>query len=485
MLQNQLGRRNLNDFQRVEIVSKYEATVKAQAKERQGTRNDLLSSADEGDNIQVNLPECSQSRDELGAMAGVSRSTYDHATKVLANAPAPIVEAARHNELSINTAYGVTKLPEDQQAEIAERIEQGEAAKSVISEVKSRNCKSAPATQTSTADDVSPQTTLSETSQRHDDGIAPNVSPDTNAKELPPKESIIPTTDIPTIQPEEQEEDTKDVVDELAHSETQAEPQTSSETVEDVTIPSAPETLQYMRIEEYEECATEQDDYYDEEPPYDDGYDHYDSEEEEESTRIDIFKTRNSYNIIYAAPTWENGQSAEELLKLPVWRVADENCALLLWVKGSLMSEALKVIDRWGFKYRTVVFVWVKRTQDDEGKLLISWDKTSDWTCESCEFCLLAIRGTVQRVKDDVPQLVKHIMKDEGINAEFFKEQTVELLGDLPALELFPDIDLLRDEKQFGITYAEWDMAAPKWFLEQRAEEKLLERNREALGTLD
>ena len=32
MLQNQLGRRNLNNFQRVEIVRKYKEAVKAQAK---------------------------------------------------------------------------------------------------------------------------------------------------------------------------------------------------------------------------------------------------------------------------------------------------------------------------------------------------------------------------------------------------------------------------------------------------------------------
>ena len=43
--------------------------IRAEAKERQGKRNDIRR-----DNIQENLPECSegQSRDKLGAMAGVS-----------------------------------------------------------------------------------------------------------------------------------------------------------------------------------------------------------------------------------------------------------------------------------------------------------------------------------------------------------------------------------------------------------------------------
>ena len=129
MLQNQLSRRNLNDFQRVEIVRRFEEAVKANAKERQGTRNDLTD-------IQERLPEYSQSRDKLGAMAGVSGKTYEHATEVMDNAPAPIVEAVRNNDVSINAAYEVTKLPAQVQQEAARRISQGEAPRTVLSQVK-------------------------------------------------------------------------------------------------------------------------------------------------------------------------------------------------------------------------------------------------------------------------------------------------------------------------------------------------------------
>lgn len=67
-------------------------------------------------------------------------------------------------------------------------------------------------------------------------------------------------------------------------------------------------------------------------------------------------------------------------------------------------------------------------------------------------------------------------MKDEGTNAEFFKKQTVHLLGDRPALELFPDLDKLDHEKEFSTVYddkcVECDMAAPKCFLEDLAEQR-------------
>ena len=133
MLQNQLSRRNLNDFQRVELVRKCEDAVKAQARLRQGTRTDLET------NIVEKFPPSSKARDELGAMAGVSGKTYDHAVTVLDKASEAVIEATRRKELSINAAYGVTKLPEEQQAEIASRIAKGESAKAVITEVKSKS----------------------------------------------------------------------------------------------------------------------------------------------------------------------------------------------------------------------------------------------------------------------------------------------------------------------------------------------------------
>ena len=129
ILKNQLGRRNLNDFQRIEIVRKCEDAIKTQAEQRM-----LAGKADPMEK----LPQ-GASRDELGKMAGTSGKTYEHATKVMDNAPKAVIEAVRNNELSIDGAYGVTKMTEDEQNEIAERIKDGEKPKTVVSDVKKRN----------------------------------------------------------------------------------------------------------------------------------------------------------------------------------------------------------------------------------------------------------------------------------------------------------------------------------------------------------
>ena len=129
MLKNQLSRRNLNDFQRVEIARKYEEAVKLRAEQRM-----LAGKSDPS----VMLRE-GRATEELGRMAGVSGSTYEHATAVLDKAPTAVIEAARKKEISINAAYEVTKMEPEKQQEIAERIDSGERASKVISDV--RECR--------------------------------------------------------------------------------------------------------------------------------------------------------------------------------------------------------------------------------------------------------------------------------------------------------------------------------------------------------
>lgn len=135
MMHNQLARRNLNDFQRIEITHKCENAVKAKAKERQAT-----STGGTAPQLMENFPQADKgaSRDELGAMAGVSGKTYEHAVTVIEEAPEPVIEAARQNALSINAAYQITKMEPEQQREIGERIEQGERPKEVVSDVQHR-----------------------------------------------------------------------------------------------------------------------------------------------------------------------------------------------------------------------------------------------------------------------------------------------------------------------------------------------------------
>ena len=128
MMQNQLARRNLNDFQRVEIVRKYESAVKAKAAQRMLAGKPIPTS---------NLAQ-GRSRDILANMAGVGHSTYERATTIIDNAPYEVKEAVRSQAISINAGYEATKLPPETQAEISHRIKEGENPRKVVAEAVKR-----------------------------------------------------------------------------------------------------------------------------------------------------------------------------------------------------------------------------------------------------------------------------------------------------------------------------------------------------------
>ena len=237
----------------------------------------------------------------------------------------------------------------------------------------------------------------------------------------------------------------------------------------------------HRKMSVYYECATQYDQYdYEEESnshDYDD--DERDVFEEynkyEEYSRISIYKTDLRYSIIYAAPSWEYDQSLKELLTLPVGRVTDENYALLIWVSPSRLHEAQEVIKQWGFSNEKIAFVWVKTTEDDNGQQSYYPGQTGNWTRENVEFCLIATKRTLQRVNDRIPQGVLYPIEKEKLNyikPELFKQLTVQLLGDLPALELFPAPEALFNEFQFSTIYngktTYWHMAAPEDFIEEQ-----------------
>ena len=87
------------------------------------------------------------------------------------------------------------------------------------------------------------------------------------------------------------------------------------------------------------------------------------------------------YELIYVDPPWRyrSGKvqgaainhyatmSDEELYQLPVAEIAADNCVLLLWATFPKLPEALRLIEAWGFQYKTVGSVWVKTNPSGNG----------------------------------------------------------------------------------------------------------------------
>ena len=156
------------------------------------------------------------------------------------------------------------------------------------------------------------------------------------------------------------------------------------------------------------------------------------------------------YQVIYADPPWEyrvwskkgNGRSAEshyptmsieEIADLPVNELADENCALFLWVTFPLLKEIWKVIDAWGFTYKSVAFVWIKQNKKADS---LFWGM-GYWTRANAEICILATKGSPKRYSKRVHQVIVSHIEEHSKKPEEARRRIEQLMGDVPRIELF------------------------------------------------
>lgn len=139
IIKNQFGRRNLPVHERARLALRLKPAIAELAKANQsvycGNQYDGLSQ--KSAEVQTMIKPIN-TREEIAKAAGVSHDTIAKVEKIESEAPQPVIEASRKNELSVNAAYQVTKMEPDQREEIAQRIEQGEAPKEVFAEVKNR-----------------------------------------------------------------------------------------------------------------------------------------------------------------------------------------------------------------------------------------------------------------------------------------------------------------------------------------------------------
>ena len=107
---NQLGRRNLSDYARVEIALKLKPLIEAKAKEKQKKAGSIIGvrpKSDEGQN---------RTDQTIGDMAGVGKTVVRQVEEIQAKAEPEVIAAVKAKEISINKAAAVAKKPKREQA---------------------------------------------------------------------------------------------------------------------------------------------------------------------------------------------------------------------------------------------------------------------------------------------------------------------------------------------------------------------------------
>ncbi len=156
-----------------------------------------------------------------------------------------------------------------------------------------------------------------------------------------------------------------------------------------------------------------------------------------------ILRTTPKYKIILCDPPWRyrnkrtggsmnSGSAAkyqtmnlEDICSLPVYKIADANCALFLWATVPLLPDALDVLRSWGFDYKTAIF-WRKIMSLGLGF----------WFRGQVEVCLVGIKGKVKPFRLQRPNFIqtkalRHSEKPLEVR------QLIEATGLSPRIELF------------------------------------------------
>lgn len=105
--------------------------------------------------------------------------------------------------------------------------------------------------------------------------------------------------------------------------------------------------------------------------------------------------------------------------------------ACFLWVTDSHLDAGIEVLRAWGFKYRTIAFIWVKTTKAGAPKMGMGL-----WTRKEAEICLLGTRGKPKRLSRAVRQVIMEPRREHSRKPDSIRGR-VEALIDGPYLELF------------------------------------------------
>lgn len=120
------------------------------------------------------------------------------------------------------------------------------------------------------------------------------------------------------------------------------------------------------------------------------------------------------YNVIYADCPWSydnkktgralNGTGAnmaaddkyntitlDDLCNMPIKSICEKDCIIFLWAVVPMMPEAFKVLDAWGFTYKTML-TWRKVMSQGLGY----------WFRGQCEHLLVATKGSPKAFRQQV-----------------------------------------------------------------------------------
>lgn len=149
-----------------------------------------------------------------------------------------------------------------------------------------------------------------------------------------------------------------------------------------------------------------------------------------------------NYNVLYADPPWRydfgfdihgaadrhyHTMTIEELCELPIADLSEDNAVLFMWVTSPKLFDAKKVIDAWGFDYKTS-FIW------DKVKHVMG-----HYNSVRHEILLVCVRGSFPKQNNTLHDSVISIERtdEHSEKPEYFRKLIEEMYPNSKKIELF------------------------------------------------
>lgn len=122
-------------------------------------------------------------------------------------------------------------------------------------------------------------------------------------------------------------------------------------------------------------------------------------------------------------------------MKDKIKKLAADNCLLFMWVTFPNLKQGLKVIEEWGFIYKTLGFSWIK-TNKKNGKPFFG---IGFYTKSNCEVCLIGIKGKPGKLikSNKISSCIISERREHSRKPDEARERITELVGQVPKIELF------------------------------------------------
>ena len=195
------------------------------------------------------------------------------------------------------------------------------------------------------------------------------------------------------------------------------------------------------------------------------GYMIYDAEQKRRTKSNDLPSLypdlpSESYDVIYADPPWDYAGKVQfdkscissentdwrrnifisganfkyptlktaELKNIPIHKIAKNDCLLFMWVTSPHLAQGIELGQAWGFKYKTVAFVWDKMAHNP-----------GQYTLSYCELCLVFKKGKIPRPRGsrNEKQLISSPRQTHSVKPQKVREAIERMFPSQKKIELF------------------------------------------------